>query len=98
MRSLREILVPADVAIEGATGLALILVPDFVTRILLGSELPEIGAVVARVAGIALVAMVIGAWLGRHARGGISTLATATKPMVGLLNSSQNIIHLAVRK
>lgn len=67
MRSLREILVPADLAIEGATGLALILVPDFVTRILLGSELPEIGAVVTRVAGIALVAMVIGAWLGRHA-------------------------------
>ena len=71
----REVLVLLDVAIEGATGLALIAIPNFVARVLLGAELPDIGVVTARVAGIALLALVLGAWLGRHARGGVSTLA-----------------------
>lgn len=75
MSRLREILVPLEVVIEGATGLALIAAPAFVARLLLGADLPEIGAVTARVAGITLVALVLGSWLGRRARGGISALA-----------------------
>ena len=66
MSRLHKILVPFDVAIEGATGLALIVVPAFVARLLLGADLSEIGAVTARVAGIALVALAFGAWLGRE--------------------------------
>ncbi|WP_221939115.1 hypothetical protein [Mycobacterium sp. KBS0706] len=75
MSSLRDILVPFDVLIEGATGLALMAVPALIARLLLGADLPEIGAVTARVAGIALVALVLGCWLGRQARGGICALA-----------------------
>ncbi|WP_342237889.1 hypothetical protein [Inquilinus sp. OTU3971] len=75
MSGLRDILVPFDVAIEGATGLALMAVPALVATLLLGADLPEIAAVTARVAGIALVALVLGCWLGRQDRGGISALA-----------------------
>ena len=75
MSRLRETLVPLDVAIEGATGLALIAAPAFVARILLGADLPDVGAVTARVAGITLVALVLGCWLDRRDRGGLSALA-----------------------
>ena len=59
MNRLHTILVAFEVVVEGATGLGLILVPGFVARLLLGAELPEIGVVVGRVAGMTLV--VVGA-------------------------------------
>ena len=55
--------------------LALIAAPSFVARLLLGAELPEIGAAIARVAGITLVALVLGSWLGRRGGAGFSGLA-----------------------
>ena len=75
MSRLGAMLIGLDVVIEGATGLALIAVPGVVAELLLGSDLPEIGAVTARVAGIALVALALGCWLGRRDRGGFSALA-----------------------
>jgi hypothetical protein len=75
MKRLHTILVGFEIAVEGATGLALIVAPSFVARLLLGAELPEIGAAVARVAGITLVALVLGAWLGRRDGTGFSGLA-----------------------
>ena len=75
MNRLHTILMAFEVVVEGATGLGLILVPGFVARLLLGAELPEIGVVVGRVAGMTLVALVLGAWLGRRGGGGISPLA-----------------------
>jgi len=42
--------------IEAATGLALLLVPSFVARLLLGEELTTIAVPLARVTGIALIA------------------------------------------
>ena len=47
---------------EGATGLALMLIPSFVGRLLMGVELSGITIVVGRVAGIALVSLAIACW------------------------------------
>ena len=49
---------------EGATGVALIVVPSLVGRLLLGAELSGITGVVGRVAGMALVALAIACWPG----------------------------------
>jgi hypothetical protein len=50
---------------EGATGVALMVVPSPVGRLLLGAELSGVAAVVGRVAGIALFALGITCWLAR---------------------------------
>ena len=59
-------LLSIDAAIEGATGLALIAVPGTVAWLLFGTAVPPIGAVVARVAGIAILSLALGCWLGRE--------------------------------
>ena len=50
---------------ESATGVALIVVPSLVGRLLFGAELTGVTAVVGRVAGIALFALGIACWLAR---------------------------------
>jgi hypothetical protein len=56
----------ATAVVEGATGLALLIVPAEVARILLGAsfEAPA-GQVVARVAGSALLALALANWRAR---------------------------------
>jgi hypothetical protein len=49
---------------EVITGLALLIVPSLVVRLLLGEELTPIAIPVARVAGIALIALGIACWPG----------------------------------
>jgi len=49
---------------EAATGLALLLLPSTVGQLLLGAELAGPAAAVARVAGIALVALGVACWPG----------------------------------
>ncbi len=49
---------------EGATGLALVLFPSVVGRLLLGDDLSGIAVPVARVAGIALIGLGIACWPG----------------------------------
>jgi len=49
---------------EAATGLALLVAPSLVGSLLLGDELAGIAATVARVAGIALIALAIACWPG----------------------------------
>jgi len=49
---------------EAATGAALVIVPSLVGRLLLGEELTGIAIPVARVAGIALIALCIACWPG----------------------------------
>ena len=51
-------------AAEIATGVALLAVPSVVGQLLLGAELSGMAAIVARVAGIALVALGIACWPG----------------------------------
>ena len=47
---------------EAATGLALLIVPSLVGQLLLGTELTGVAIPVARVAGIALLALGLGCW------------------------------------
>ncbi|MGE5203539.1 MAG: hypothetical protein ACM3O6_15890 [Acidobacteriota bacterium] len=49
---------------EVATGLALLIVPSLVGRLLLGEDLTGIAIPVARVAGIGLIALGIACWPG----------------------------------
>ena len=49
---------------EAATGLALLIVPSLVGRLLLGAELTGVAIPVARVLGIALIALGIACWPG----------------------------------
>lgn len=49
---------------EAATGLALLLVPSLVGRLLLGEELVGVAVPLARVLGIALVALGVACWPG----------------------------------
>ncbi len=57
-------LVIGSAAIEAATGVALIAVPDLVARLLLGTELSGSGIAVARVAGFGLLTLAIACWPG----------------------------------
>jgi hypothetical protein len=49
---------------EAATGAALLLVPSLVGQLLLGSDLTGPAVTVARVAGIALIALALACWPG----------------------------------
>jgi hypothetical protein len=57
-------LVKVSAAIEAATGVALIAVPELVARVLLGAELSSSGIAVARVAGFGLLALGLACWSG----------------------------------
>ena len=74
---------------EAGTGLALLIVPSLVGRLLLGEELTGIAIPVARVAGIALISLGL-ACLPRSERGWPGT------PLVGMLTYSAAVtLYLA---
>jgi hypothetical protein len=60
---MKGVLVLAAVG-EAATGVALLLLPSVVGQLLFGAELTGIAVVVARVAGIALIALSVACWPG----------------------------------
>jgi hypothetical protein len=55
--------------IEALTGIALVLLPNTVAQLLLGEALSGAGAAVAPIAGVALFALGVMAWVGREAPG-----------------------------
>ena len=63
---------------EGATGVALVVVPSLVGRLLLGAELSGVTGVVGRVAGMALVALAIACWPGQALLGMLTYTMLAT--------------------
>ena len=63
---------------EVATGLALLVVPSLVGRLLLGEELAGVAIPVARVLGIALVALGVACWPGPPHAGMLTYSALAT--------------------
>ena len=76
---------------EAATGLALLLAPSLVGQWLLGAELTGIAVTVARVAGIALVALAVACWpglplLAMLGYGAAITLYLATLGFTGAAN------------
>jgi hypothetical protein len=68
-------LLPVEAAIEGATGVALIIFPQAVSTLLLGAALAGPGIAVGRVAGIALLALGLVCWLSRRDANKTTTLA-----------------------
>jgi hypothetical protein len=64
---------------EAATGAALVILPSLVGRLLLGEQLTGIAIPVARVAGIALIALGIGCLPGSDAA------STAARPFRAML-------------
>ena len=83
---MKKLLMITGVA-EAATGLALLIVPSLVGRLLLGAELTGVSIPVARVLGIALIALAIACWPGLTALCGMltySVLATAFLAYLGI--------------
>ena len=72
---MKRVLIFAAVG-EAGTGLALLIVPSLVGRLLFGEELAGVAIPVARVAGIALIALGIACWPG-PARAGMLTYSAA---------------------
>lgn len=67
---------------EASTGVALLIVPSFVGQLLFGVELTGVAITVARVTGIALVALGVACWPG--------------PPLVGMLVYSASVtLYLA---
>ena len=71
---------------EGATGLALLIAPSLVGQLLLGDDLSGAAEPVARVAGIALIALAVACWPGPPVAGMLvyTTLVMAYLAYVGL--------------
>ena len=74
---MKKVLVIAAVA-EVATGLALLIVPSLVGQLLLGAELAGLAVTVARVAGIALIALGVACWPGTPLIGMVTYSAAVT--------------------
>lgn len=68
-------LLALEAAIEGTTALALIFFPGVVVWLLFRAELAAIGIVMARVAGITLLALALACWLGRRGQNAASAVA-----------------------
>jgi hypothetical protein len=63
-------------AVETVTGLLLIVAPHLLAKLLFGVEVTGVAVVIGRVAGIALLALGVGCWLGRQeGTGGWALLA-----------------------
>jgi len=64
--------------IEVATGMALLVVPSLAGQLLLGAELTGIAATVARVTGLALIALGVACWPGTPLAGMLTYSVTVT--------------------
>jgi hypothetical protein len=70
--------------VEAATGLALLIAPSLVAELLLGGQLAGIAMAVARVAGIALIALGIACWPGPPLIGMLTYGVLVTLGLAGL--------------
>jgi hypothetical protein len=74
---MKRVLVFAAVS-EAATGVALLIVPSLVGQLLFGAELTGIAMTVARVTGIALIALGVACWPGTPLVGMLTYSAAVT--------------------
>jgi hypothetical protein len=79
---------------EAATGLALFIYPSLTGQLLLGTELTGVAVTVARVAGIALIALGVACWPGTPLVGMLTYSAAITLYLayVGLAGSSDGVL------
>ena len=80
---MKKVLIFAAVG-EVATGLALLIVPSLVGQLLLGEELTGVAIPVARVAGIALIALGVACWPGTPLVGMLTYSAAVTLYLASL--------------
>ena len=64
--------------VEGATGVALLIVPSLVGLLLFGVQLTGIAVTVARLSGIALIGLGVACWTGTPLLGMLTYNAAAT--------------------
>lgn len=90
---MKKVLVLAAVG-EAATGAALLIVPSLVGQMLFGENLTGIAVTVARVTGIALIALAVACWLGTPLIGMLTYSAAVTLYLayVGFVDSSTGIL------
>jgi hypothetical protein len=90
---MKWLLIFAAVA-EAATGLGLLIVPSLVGQLLLGEQLLGVAIQVARVAGIALIALSIACWPGPPLVGMLTYSASVTLYLVylGLAGGSAGVL------
>ena len=91
---MKKLLTVAAVA-EAATGLALIVIASLVGRLLLGAELTGVSIPVARVTGIALIALGVSCWPGSTALCGMltySALVTLYLAYLGLAGEFTGVL------
>jgi hypothetical protein len=90
---MKRVLIFAAVA-EAMTGVALLIVPSLVGQLLLGAELTGIAVTVARVAGIALIALGIACWPGTPLAGMLiySAAVTLYLAYLGFAGGSSGIL------
>jgi hypothetical protein len=84
---MKKVLAVAAV-VEVATGMALLIVPSLVGRLLFGAEFTGVANPAARVTGIALLALGVGCWPGSTALCGMLTygaLATLYLAYLGVI-------------
>jgi len=102
----KRVLIAAAIG-EAATGLALFMVPSLVGEWLLGEALSGVAIPVARVAGIALIALGIACWPGTPRLGMLSYSAAITLYLAylgfagewsGILLWPSTILHAIVTK
>jgi hypothetical protein len=74
---MKRVLILAAVG-EAVTGAALLIVPSLVGRLLLGQDLAGVAIPVARVAGIALIALGVACWPGPPLIGMLTYSAVVT--------------------
>jgi hypothetical protein len=74
---MKRVLILTAVA-EAATGAALLIVPSLIGRLLLGEELTGVAIPVARVTGIALIALGVACWPGTPLVGMLTYSAAVT--------------------
>jgi hypothetical protein len=100
--AMKRVLILAAVG-EAATGLALLIVPSLVGQLLFGAALTGIAITVARVTGIALIALGVACWpgtplVGMLAYSGAVTLYLAyvgfTGGLSGILLWPAVVLHL----
>jgi hypothetical protein len=79
---------------EAATGVALLIVPSLAGQLLLGADLTGVAVTVARVAGIALIALGIACWPGTPLLGMLTYGAAVTLYLayVGLSGDSSGML------
>jgi hypothetical protein len=90
---MKRVLIIAAVG-EAVTGAALLILPSLVGRLLLGQDLTRVAIPVARVAGIALIALGVACWPGPPLVGMLiySAAVTLFLAYVGLANGLTGIL------